>query len=65
MEKPIRINIIEGLETLDFEYWRKTTPEERLDAVQHLREMVSGLKSEKERRIKKVIKIIKLKKFSS
>ena len=63
MEKTFRIVSFQEAEELDIQYWKKATPEEKLDTLQALREIYYTFKNEEEKRIKKVIKIIQLKKY--
>jgi hypothetical protein len=44
MEQDIKILSLYESEELDFDYWLKTSPAEKLDALQYLREMVYDLK---------------------
>ncbi len=39
MEKEIRVLSKEEAEEADISYWKKSSPKERLEAVQHLREL--------------------------
>ena len=52
MEKTFRIVSFQEAEELDIEYWKKATPEEKLDTLQALREMYYDLKNEDSARIK-------------
>lgn len=61
MEKSIHITTFNKESAEDFEYWRHKTPEERLDTLQYLREMVYDLKNENRKGFQRVFRIIKQK----
>jgi hypothetical protein len=48
-------------EQADIEEWRSMTPAERLDLVQHLREIYYGFKNESRKRLQRVYRIVKQK----
>jgi hypothetical protein len=57
MEKTIRIVSFQEAEELDIEYWKKATPEEKLDTLQALREMVYDLKNEDRKGFQRILRI--------
>ncbi len=61
MEKNIHITTFDKESVEDFEYWRSKTPEERLDTLQYLREMVYDLKNENRKGFQRVLRIIEQK----
>jgi hypothetical protein len=48
-------------EQADIEEWRSMTPAERLDLVQHLREIYYGFKNESRKGLQRVYRIVKQK----
>ena len=61
MVKTVRIvNFQEG-EDLDIQYWKKATSEEKLDALQALREIYYAFKNENLKGLQRVYRIIKQK----
>lgn len=48
-------------ERSDLKYWRTKTPEEKLDALQHLRELYYDLKNENRKGFQRVYRVIKQK----
>ncbi len=62
MKKVIRIVPLDKSEDLDFDDWLKTSPAERLDTLQYLREMVYDLKHESRKGLQRFLKITRRKK---
>ena len=48
----------EEAEELDIQYWKKATPEEKLDTLQALREMVYDLKNEDRKGFQRILRIV-------
>lgn len=61
MEKTVRITNFKDAENEDFEYWLQKTPEEKLDTLQYLREMVYDLKNEDRKGLQRILRVIKRK----
>jgi hypothetical protein len=61
MEKVYRIVSLEEAERLDIESQRNTSPEERLDTLQVLRELYYELKNEDRKGLQRVYRIVKQK----
>ncbi len=57
MEKVARIMSYREAEERDIQYWKKASPEEKLDTLQYLREMYYGLKNESRKRLRRVYRI--------
>jgi hypothetical protein len=57
MEKIVKIKYKNDKDS-DLEYWLSKTPEERLQAVEILREQYIKTLSEDERRLKRILKVI-------
>lgn len=55
----IRKRSLREAEQADIEEWRSMTPAERLDLVQHLREIYYGFKNESRKGLQRVYRIIK------
>ena len=62
MKKEIKVISIKDSEKEDFEYWLNKSPEEKLDTLQYLREMVYELKNENRKGFQRFLKITKRKK---
>lgn len=61
MEKTVRKLTFKEAEELDYEYWRKVSPEEKLDMVQRLREIYYCLSDENRKRLQRVYRVIEQK----
>jgi len=61
MEKTVRIVSFQEAEELDIEYWKKATPEEKLDTLQVLREIYYTFKNENRKRLQRVYRIVEQK----
>jgi hypothetical protein len=61
MEKTFRIVSFQEAEELDIQYWKKATPEEKLDTLQALREIYYTFKNENPKRLQRVYRIVKQK----
>lgn len=59
MGKAVRKVSFEEAELSDIEYWKSKTPEEKLDALQYLRELYYTLKNESRKGFQRVYHIIK------
>ena len=59
MEKAIRKLTIEEAEKADINYWKSKTSEERLDALQDLRELYYDLNNESREGFQRLYRIIK------
>lgn len=59
MEKRIKKLTIEEAEKEDITYWKSKTSEEKLDALQHLREIYYGLNNESRKGFQRIYRIIK------
>jgi hypothetical protein len=59
MKKRARIVSIQEAEELDIQFWKKTTPEEKLDTLQALREMYYVFKNENRKRLQRIHRIVK------
>lgn len=59
MERTIKKLTFQEAEKEDIEYWKSKTPEEKLDALQHLREIYYKFKNESRKRFQRVYHIIK------
>jgi cyanophycinase-like exopeptidase len=62
MHKMYKIVPLTQSEEQDFRYWLKISPAEKLDALQHLREIVYDIKHESRKRLQRVLKITQRKK---
>jgi predicted solute-binding protein len=62
MNKAIKIVSLNKSGELDFEYWLKKSPAERLDTLQYLREMVYDLKHESRKGLQRFFKVTRRKK---
>ena len=61
MEKTVRIVSFQEAEELDIQYWKKATPEEKLDTLQALREIYYTFKNENRKRLQRVYRIVEQK----
>ena len=61
MKKRIEKLSFKEAELSDLQYWRTKTPEEKLDALQHLRELYYDLKNESRKGFQRVYRVIKQK----
>jgi hypothetical protein len=61
MKKTARIVDIRKAEDLDIRYWKKATPEEKLDTLQILREIYYTFKNENRKRFQRVYRFTKQK----
>ncbi len=61
MEKMIRIVNFQEAEELDIQYWKKATPEEKLDTLQALRDIYYAFKNESRKRLRRVHRVIEQK----
>lgn len=61
MEKMARKIHLKDADKLDIQYWKKKSPEEKLDILQSLREVYFVLKNENRRRFQRVYRVIKQK----
>ena len=59
MEKRIKKLTIEEAEKEDITYWKSKTSEEKLDALQHLREIYYDLNNESRKGFQRIYRIIK------
>ncbi len=59
MGKELRKLSFEEAEKEDIAYWKSKTPEEKLDALQHLREIYYDLNNENRERFQRFYRIIK------
>ena len=59
MEKRARIVSFQEAEELDIQFWKKATPEEKLDTLQALREMYYVMKNENRKRLQRIHRIVK------
>lgn len=59
MGKALRKLSFEEAEKEDIAYWKSKTPEEKLDALQHLREIYYDLNNENRERFQRFYRIIK------
>jgi len=59
MEKTCRKVTFQEAEELDIQYWKTSTPEEKLDTLQVLREIYYTFKNENRTRLQRVYRIIK------
>ena len=59
MEKVAKKVPLKNAESSDIEYWKSRTPEEKLDALQYLRELYYELKNESRKRFQKIYRIVK------
>lgn len=59
MEKTLRKLTFEEAEKKDILYWKSKTPEEKLDALQHLREIHYDLSNESRKGFQRFYRIIK------
>lgn len=59
MKKRARIVSIQEAEELDIQFWKKATPEEKLDTLQALREMYYVFKNENRKRLQRIHRIVK------
>lgn len=59
MERPIKKLSFSEAEKEDIEYWKSKTPEEKLEALQNLREIYYKLKNESRKGFQRVYRIIK------
>gem|GEM_PF-910752 len=57
MKKVIRLVPLNKSESFDFDDWLKTSPAERLDTLQYLREMFYDLKHESRKGLQRVLKV--------
>jgi len=62
MGKAIRIVPLNKSDELDFDYWLKKSPAEKLDTLQYLREMVYDLKHESRKGLQRFLKVTRRKK---
>ncbi len=61
MEKTVRILSFQEAEELDIEYWKKATPEEKLDTLQALREIYYVFKNESRKGLQRVYRVVEQK----
>jgi len=61
MKREIRIVPLNKSDDLDFEGWLKTSPAERLDTLQYLRDMVYDLKHESRKGLQRFLKVTRRK----
>jgi hypothetical protein len=59
MEKVVKKIPLKNAESLDIEYWKSCTPEEKLDTLQYLRELYYELKNESRKRFQRIYRIVK------
>jgi hypothetical protein len=59
VKKKIKKISLKEAEGKDLAYWRTKTPEEKLDALQQLRELYYDLNNESRKRFQRVYRIIK------
>lgn len=64
MKKKIKKVTLREAEGKDLAYWRTKTPEEKLDALQQLRELYYDLNNESRKGFQRVYRIRKLKQSS-
>lgn len=57
MQKKIRVISLRESESLDFDYWLKASPQEKLETLQYLREMVYDLKHESRKGLQRFLKV--------
>src|SRR4030042_6879989 len=62
MAKAIRFVPLSQSDEQDFQYWLQKSPAEKLDALQHLREMVYDLRHESRKGLKRFLKVTRRKK---
>lgn len=61
IEKVVRKISLYDKRNYDLEYWLTKTPEERLAAIEYLRQQILSDKNESEQRLQRVFRITKLK----
>ena len=59
MKRVVRILDFRNAEKRDTEYWKKASPEEKLDTLQSLRDIYFQLKNENRKGFQRVYRIIK------
>jgi len=59
MEKVAKKISLKNAGSLDIEYWKSRTPEEKLDTLQYLRELYYELKNESRKRFQRIYRIVK------
>jgi hypothetical protein len=59
MDKRVRKVSFQEAEDGDIQYWKKASPEEKLDAVQVLREIYYVVKNENRKRFQRIHRIVK------
>ena len=62
MNKAVRVVRLDESDELDFDYWLKKSPAEKLETPQFLREMVYDLKHESREGLRRFLKITRRKK---
>ena len=62
MKKAVRIVRLDRSDELDFAHWLNTSPAEKLDTLQYLREMVYELKNESRKGLQRFLKVTRRKK---
>jgi len=61
MKKTVKIVNVRKAEELDIRYWKRATPEEKLDTLQTLREIYYVLRNENRKGFQRVYRITKQK----
>jgi predicted solute-binding protein len=61
VKKKIKKLTFKEAERSDLQYWRNKKPEEKLDALQYLRELYYDLKNESRKGFQRVYRVIKQK----
>ena len=61
MERVLKKVSLKEADKLDIEFWKSKTPEEKLDILQHLREIYYEFKNEDRKRFQKIYRVIKQK----
>lgn len=59
MEKTVKKMTFDEAEKEDIEYWKSKTPQEKLEALQNLREVYYKFKNESRKGFQRVYRIIK------
>jgi len=62
MSKSVKVVRLQESDERDFNYWLKVSPARKLDALQHLREMVYDLKHENRKGLQRFLKVTRRKK---
>jgi hypothetical protein len=62
MRKEVRVVPLKKSDDLDFNFWLKKSPAEKLDTLQYLREMVYNLKYESRKGLQRFLKVTQRKK---